>query len=665
MKRRLSLIGISWIWICSLFAQINTERVMSVGKNALFFEDYVLSMQYFNQVINAKPYLAEAYFYRGLAKLNLEDYIGAEADCDEAIGRNPFVVNAYQVRGIARIRQNKYKEAIGDYKKALKMDPVNTTFRHNLALCYIHLEEYADARAQLDTLTSIHPRYIEGYMMKTEISLRQKDTVQAMSDADKAIEVDRFSAEPWIARGLIYLQRAKYADADADLTEAIRFSMKNDGVYINRALARYHLRNLRGAMADYDAALEINKSNFIGHYNRGLLRAQVGEDNAAIEDFNYVLSIEPDNWIAVFNRALLRDRTGDYKGAIQDYSSVLKAYPNFMEGYAQRAQLRRRIGDIKGAQADELLLLNAQISISQGKRPVIGKNSPTRKKSDKNIQDYRSLVVADAEDNTPAYKTLYRGKVQNKEVAIRPQGMFVLSYYEKPDDVKRQVNHAKTVAQINAQRLLPKRLLLTNAEAPLTDIQIKEHTQSIDLQTRRIANRESNKYIYFARAMDYYLMQDFDNATADLNAIIEIDSIFYLAYFMRATIAYKMIEVEKDGKTDMTKELGTLGTEFQKGEYAPIIADLETVLKLEPEFAFACYNRANIAVLLKDYQVALKYYDKALKIDPYFSDAYYNRGLVHIYLEDGEQGIKDLSKAGELGIYSAYSLIKQFTKKVE
>ena len=55
-------------------AQINTDRVMAIGRNALYFEDYVLSIQYFNQVINAKPYLSDPYFYRGLAKINLDDF---------------------------------------------------------------------------------------------------------------------------------------------------------------------------------------------------------------------------------------------------------------------------------------------------------------------------------------------------------------------------------------------------------------------------------------------------------------------------------------------------------------------------------------------------------------------------------------------------------------
>ena len=141
-----------WGW-----AQVNTERVMSIGRNALYFEDYVLSIQYFNQVINAKPYLADPYFFRGLAKMNLDDFSGAESDCSEAIERNPFVVNAYQVRGLARIQQNKLADAVKDYVKALELDPENVTLWHNLALCRIRQEDYDAAKTDLDRLIIISP----------------------------------------------------------------------------------------------------------------------------------------------------------------------------------------------------------------------------------------------------------------------------------------------------------------------------------------------------------------------------------------------------------------------------------------------------------------------------------------------------------------------------
>ena len=87
------------------FAQYNTDRLVTVGRSALYYEDYVLSIQYFNQAISAKPYLFEPWYYRAIAKYYLDDYAGAENDCTEAIHRNPYVVGIYELRGLCRIQQ--------------------------------------------------------------------------------------------------------------------------------------------------------------------------------------------------------------------------------------------------------------------------------------------------------------------------------------------------------------------------------------------------------------------------------------------------------------------------------------------------------------------------------------------------------------------------------
>ena len=38
-------------------AQFNTDRLLMVGRSAIYYEDYVLSIQYFNQAISQKPWL--------------------------------------------------------------------------------------------------------------------------------------------------------------------------------------------------------------------------------------------------------------------------------------------------------------------------------------------------------------------------------------------------------------------------------------------------------------------------------------------------------------------------------------------------------------------------------------------------------------------------------
>lgn len=78
-------------------AQVNAEQVMNIGRNVLSMDDFMLAIQYFNQAIKAKPYLAEPYYLRAVAKLNLEDYHGAEHDCSLALERNKFLTDRKSV----------------------------------------------------------------------------------------------------------------------------------------------------------------------------------------------------------------------------------------------------------------------------------------------------------------------------------------------------------------------------------------------------------------------------------------------------------------------------------------------------------------------------------------------------------------------------------------
>lgn len=656
-----------------LYAQINTERVMTIARNALYFEDYVLSIQYFNQVINAKPYLYEPYFYRGLAKINLDDYQGAENDCDAAIKRNPFVVGAYQIRGLARIRQNKFDGAIEDYRMALKYDPENVVLWHNLTLCHMQKDDYKSAKEDLGKLMAVSPRYTKAFLMRGEVFLKEKDTIQALNDFDKVIEMDRYDPDGWSARSMIRIQQAKYADAEKDLDQAIHLSAKNAGNYINRALARFHQNNLRGAMSDYDFALDIDPNNFIGHYNRGLLRAQVGDDNRAIEDFDFVLKTEPDNMMATFNRGLLRAQTGNYRGAINDYSKVIKQYPSFMAGYYYRAEARKKIGDRKGAELDEFKVMKMQLdkrnNTHAGNNKILAdktnedEKSKTRKKSDKNMENYGKIVIADDSETDQKYKSDYRGRVQDRNVVIKLEPMYALTYYEKASEVKRLIHYYKYIDELNREKIFPKSLVITNMEAPLTEEQVKAHFALIDAHTSDIVANDRDAKKRFLRGMDFYLVQDFASSIDDFTKTILLDDRFFPAYFMRALVRCKQLEYKKAEEQDDP----TLPADVQKQaevtavDYDIIKKDLNNVIQLAPDFVYGYYNRGNVLSLLKDYRAALLDYDKAIELNKDFAEAYFNRGLTNIFLGNNKQGIADLSKAGELGIVSAYNVIKRFT----
>lgn len=673
--RRKSLLCLLLLGSLLSKAQVNTDHMMRVGRNALYFSDYVLSIQYFNQVVNAKPYLHEPYFFRGLAKFYLDDYTGAEVDCSEAINRNPFVVDCYQLRGLARANQGKYAEAIGDYRNALHHSPENESLWHNLALCYANLKAYDAAVGVLDTLVRIVPGYVPALNMRAQVHIQQEDTLAALVDLEASLKINRYDAEVYATRALVYLQQERYAAAEEDLTYAIHLNPKSR-YYINRALTYYYRQELRDAMNDYDLALDLEPHNVLGRYNRGLLRAQVGDDNRAIEDFNVVIEYEPDNTMAIFNRALLLMQTGDHAAAEVDLNRVLEEYPRFLYGYQCRADVRRKLGQLKEAEQDELIVLRAQMD--EQNRLLAGKNNDdeneekdaddnTRKKSDKNIKKYRRLVVADDAVADNEFTSAYRGKVQNRNVYVALQPLFMLTYYNRESEVGRIIHYHRYLESIKRTRQLPLPLLITASEQPLDERQIAFHFNDIDLQTAKFArdDEEEEAIHYFARGIDFYLVQDLEASINDFTQAIIADGTLWLSYYARAVVRYKLMEMERadgEGREPSASTPEDFMVDTRLNDYQLILADLNKAADLAPDFAYTYYNRGNVLSHLKDYRAAIVSYNEAIALEPNLAEAYYNRGLTYIFLGENARGVADLSKAGELGLYSSYNLIKRFAE---
>ena len=635
-----------------IHAQYNTDRLVMIGRSALYYEDYVLSIQYFNQAIGAKPYLYEPWFFRGVAKFYLDDFRGAESDCTEAIERNPYVVSCYELRGLCRINQKKYAEAIEDYTHALRYNPDNQSLWHNRILCRINEKDYDRGLAEIDTMLMHWSGYARAYSMQAEIYMLQKDTTSAVKSLEKSLDLDPYDAGIWAERAIISLARQKWKEGEGFLTKAIHLQPKNAAYYINRAMARYNQNGLRGAMADYDTALDLDPNNFLGHYNRGLLRAQVGDDNRGIEDFDFVLKLEPNNLMALFNRALLLEQTGNLRAAIADYSKVIDEFPNFWFGLQHRAACYRRLGNTRQAELDEFRILKAQMDKRFGKQTRLSKKQ-MRRKSDTDLEKYNQLVVADEQEVEHEYKSDYRGRVQNRKVDMSWQPMYALLLQSVNDDLHQYIAFDREVDAFNQSSQSHKVYIGAN-QPNIDEKSMKRYFAYLDSLTVAIGEAKSDKKVVpllMLRAVAYSAIQNFDSAIDDLSTMLQIDSTSTLAYWQRAVCQARINEFNAAQGTNI--ELKS----------ANVLSDLCEALKLSPNNAYLHYNRGCLYAIRKDYQHAIDDFNHAIELDANIPEAWYNRGLTHIYSGRIQEGVSDLSKAGELGIYSAYSVIKQYRQK--
>lgn len=637
-------------------AQVNTEQVMRIGQNALYFEDYMLSIQYFNQAIQAKPYLAQPYLMRAIAKINLDDFAGAEADAAKAIDLNPFLTDAWEVRGVARQNLDNNDGAISDYNEALRLLPRNRQIMFNRSLALTDTKKYEQADSSFAELLKYYPGFDNGYIGRAKLRLAMADTTAASADIDKALETNRNILNAYILRADIAINSKKdYSAALADMNEAVKLEPRLAGLYINRAFLRYSLDDYFGAMADYDYAIQLEPLNPVALFNRGLLEMEVGDNDKALRDYDALLSLDPDNYRALYNRAVIYGEKHRFDEAIADVDRLIDRFPDFSGAYYLRSEFMRGKGEMAHAQADykKAVALAKSATDSDATPESLSENEETSRR-------FRSLLTI--ENNTDMAQeynnSAIRGKVQNRDINVEIEPMMQLSYYDSPTELRRNTYYIKEVDQLNATRMLRFLVVVTSRPPMLSDPEIiQRHFSSIDYYNSYLSTHEPRAIDYIGRAMDFVTVRNYAAAISDLDRAISLTPDFALAYYLRAQARYLASTLPDPGSSE--KENAPHMP--QVAPLADVLADFDRAIELSPTTAMAWFNKGNILFEMGDYTSALAAYTRAIELQPDMGEAFYNRGYIYLRLGNRPAGIADLSKSGELGIVSAYNLIKRMT----
>lgn len=672
-----------FIGSASIGAQINTEQVIRVGQNALYFEDYILSIQYFNQAIAAKPYQAKPYLLRSIAKLNLEDYAGAEADAQKATELHPYLTDAWEVLGVARQNLGKFSLAVENYNEALKLMPRNRQLMFNKALALERLRRYAEADSTYVELLRYNRNFENGYLGRARLKLLERDTVAAIADIDKALSLNKNAVNAYIMRADIAINSGSnspaatersYKTALEDMDMAIKLEPKIAGLYINRAFLRYNRDDYFGAMADYDYAIQLEPHNMMARFNRGILLAEVNANDRALEDFNAVLGYDPEDIRALFNRSLILQRKGEFKSALKDIDRVIAKFPDFPGGYGIRSDLYREMGDMRNAEKD----YNTAFSLARkakGRAP--GKEEGTGDDDSGDVKQlpkelaakrFASLLTTDdnAEIKNEYNNPAIRGRVQDRHLAIETEPMILLSYYSNTDEVRGETYYMKEIDDINSTRMLPMTINVTNRIPVMDEDFAKKHFSSIEYYNSYLSSHTPRAIDYMGRAMDFLTIRDYDNALKDADRALQLAPGNGAALFLRFTALYGIALSSRhpsDGTAGEDRQAQSAANRriLQSKALDDAREALEDVLKVSQSNAVAWFDKGNLLLEAGDLTSALAAYSKAIELKPDMGEAYFNRGYVYLKIGNQTSGLADLSKAGEKGIASAYNLIKRIS----
>ena len=678
--KKIIFIFISFLIAGNLFAQWNTDRLMTIGRNAMFFEDYVVAIQYFNQVITVKPHLPEPFMFRGMAKAQLGDFIGADRDLTEALNRNPFVPQAFYARGFARHRLGFFQEAADDFSRALDFSPNSSFILLNRMAALANLGNYEKALTDLERFMRMNPRMTEILHDKGRLLMAMNDTVGAIQVFDQFIEAEPYNSMAWSARALLFLQDDDLENALIHYNRAIELGSRFAGDFINRGIIHVRQYNFMQALSDYDAAIRIDGTNLLAFYNRALLRANLGDTNNALEDLNTVLRLDDTQMEARLRKAMLEFELGNFQEAINDYRIIIDRHPNFIPAYIGIAHSFRSMGNITESQRYAVMAMDIEEKLAQARanatdddyeeQDIVAENLISQQGRQSNpsrrAEVFNRFVTQDMEraERESRFASHTRGTIQYQYTDLVTERNFVLTFYARADVFRRTNLFHPLIEMQNRERNLSSTLRITNNEIPLTEEATRLHFSTIEQLSRQIQNEPNNAVLLFSRAMEYATVHDFAASITDLDRTISLQPDFALAYFMRANIRYRQAEFENLTTETPSFELGSLLSLDRHSNFVIelVLSDYNRVIALAPDFSFAYFNKANVLAGMHNFSEAIRYYTRAIEIDPNFAEAYFNRGLLRLFIGEDNDGMSDLSIAGELGMYTVYNLIQRFSR---
>lgn len=206
---------------------------------------------------------AEAYFGRGLAKLDLPNRKGTPDDETST--------------------REKEKKAVEDFNLAIQCDPNNA--------------EYYLERGRL---------------------LMGHDRQAGLSDFDKSISLDATNPAVFCARAYLRGMNLDTHGAIKDLDQAGKLDPRDAWIPFQRAGEMIVLEDREGARKYYDLAIKMDPDYSQAYLNRGCLRIEKGDKKGGLADIDKAISVAKwDPWPRQI-RADYREKYGDKKGAFAD-----------------------------------------------------------------------------------------------------------------------------------------------------------------------------------------------------------------------------------------------------------------------------------------------------------------------------------------------------------
>jgi len=578
----------------------------------------------FNTMLVCSQWNIEYILNQGREKLKNNDCIAAIDYFNTIIRVKPDFADAYYLRAIA-------KYSLGDYRGSVEDCSTAISFVPNFSYYYIYrgnakekLMDFNSALSDYNNAIEIRINNTEAYLSRGIIYIILKKYDFAIIDFNVAIMLDRKNAYGYLYRALAKQYKTEYTNAMADYSIAIQLDPKNADAYVRRGKNRYDMKDFKGAIEDFDRGIKLDPKNSLSFYYRAITKVELLDYTGAMKDYDMVIELDPQNDLTYYNRADLKAKVGNFNAAIDDYTKVIQINPTNIFTYFNRAVCYQRLNKNHKAIDDytSAIKLNPEFATAYYNRSI-ARNSVKDYKgaaidydiATKIQANLKNLSQADKIDTTSLAKltefkaSFEEGNVQgikNIDGGIVPFTNFKISYVMKDSINEAQPSDNEKIALVNKEFQSDYQFIITNKEDKL---QLDKADQLLE-KIPGISAADNNRAKLLARAIIKAKSQNYNGSIEEYTSILKIDPNYSLAYFNRANTRHDIIE--------FLNSLGTIN-------HNVVSIDNNVTKTQSPNTQKK--TKQNYDDIVADYK-------KCIQLDRNFPYAYYNLGNVYLESKD-------------------------------
>ncbi|MGQ1785858.1 tetratricopeptide repeat protein [Saccharicrinis sp. GN24d3] len=241
---------------------IELHPYMFDGIAYFIHSDWVEAARNFTSYLKNDTTNIAAYILRGEARRQYENYIGMRLDYNHAKRLNPkhFLIHYYQA--MEYIRKKDEKNAFISLIASIENHDYFSPALIEFGLLAVKLRnDFETAKKCYDQAIKSTPLYANGFYERSRLKIQYfNDKETAMYDISQAIKLNHRLPGAYSIRGTLQIQTENYMEAITDLDKAVDIDSADTHALFNRGLAYYNLGMKQKCCKDWDTAGQM------GHY---------------------------------------------------------------------------------------------------------------------------------------------------------------------------------------------------------------------------------------------------------------------------------------------------------------------------------------------------------------------------------------------------------------